>query len=330
MDQVGTAKDKVVELAVGEGNKKTSPPKSRQVQAQYWCSGVFHYDLGLLDKEFRPFVKKFIAGAEVCPSTGTKHYQCYWDFGKRIRPIEKFRHLNIKWFKCKGNEWQNEKYCSKDGDFLKIGMFESDFKIRLEHLRENQIEIVNDICIPVDPRFNRTIKWYWEDQGDWGKTITYTYLIDNKNTCMTGGTQNDMLCAVKAFIDENGYPDIIVVNLPKDSNMISYRGLEQLADGLMFSGKYESRSVRFPRCQIAVFANIPPDESKMGAGRFIVHELVGQPYGCLSARERDPLEAATLLEDRSAGATAGVRRTAVAPVEASSPTRLSVAAFFTE
>ena len=311
MDQSGSTKDQVMERKEGEGNKKTSPPK-RQCMARYWCSAVFNYDIGSLDREFRPWVTKFLAGAEVCPTTGRKHYQCYWDFGKRIRPREKWRHLDIKWIKCSGSECQNEKYCSKDGDTFKIGMFESDFKMRLEHLRDNQVAIVNDICKPVCPRFNRTIKWYWEDAGDWGKTVTYTYLLDNKKTCMTGGNQNDMLCAVKSFIDEQGFPDLIIVNLPKNTTMVSYRGLEQLADGVMFSGKYESRAVRFPRVQIAVFANMPPDESKMGANRFIIHELVGQPYVPRPEAEDEELVAATFLEDRSAGAPAGVRRTAEA------------------
>jgi hypothetical protein len=31
--------------------------------------------------------------------------------------------------------------------------------------------------------------------------------------------------------------------------------------------------VRFPRCRIAVFANHPPDEDKMGASRIDVQEL---------------------------------------------------------
>lgn len=262
-------------ITEGEGNVISSPSKRKRTPlARYWCSGVFNYTLEQMKTHFQDKVEKAIFAKEVCPTTGRDHLQCYFDFGKRIRPHDKFPDLDIFWIKCKGSEEQNEKYCMKEGNqILRIGKFDSDFKLRREHLRPSQVCIVDDLLVPVDQRFNRELKWYWEREGGWGKTILYTYLIDNHKTVLTGGNEADMLRAVTAYIEKEGYPEIIIVNQTFAKDLISYNGLESLLDGVFFSSKYESAFVRFPRCRIAVFANHPPDEDKMGANRFDVMEL---------------------------------------------------------
>ena len=85
-----------------------------------------------------------------------------------------------------------------------------------------------------------------------------------------------MKFAVASYIEKSGFPSYILINLEKSKDMISYVGLEALLDGMFFSSKYESGMVRFPRCRVVVFANIPPDESKMGKNRFITKKLSSQ------------------------------------------------------
>ena len=274
MDHDGSQMERSVEPREGNVNPPSAKPK-RQRMGRFWCSGVFNYELDQLDRIFRPHVKKMVAFAEKCPTTGRKHYQCYWDFGKRIRPKEKFSKIDIFWIYCKGNALQNVDYCRKEGssDYLEIGDFPKDFKIRLDDLRDSQKRVAENILTPVDPKFNRTIKWFWEAKGEWGKTILYTYLVDNFDVVLTGGSESDMLCCVTKYIDDVGFPKLIVINQTYSKNKISYNGIESLADGIMFSGKYESGFKRFPRVQVVVFSNNPPDETKMGKGRFIVEEL---------------------------------------------------------
>lgn len=292
MDVNGCAMDASMDAVEGNTRKETSTAKEtlkRCPQLQYWCSGVWHYSLDELDKGFRPYVKKMLAYPEYGVPKGEEeenggdgvkrmHYQCFWDFGKPIRPREKFRKTfpNIKFIKCKGNEEQNENYCLKEGleqRFIRIGTFKSDWKITLQDLRQEQRELVDWLSIPVCKKFNRIIKWCYCTTGGWGKTITYTYLADNRNVCFIGGKEADMLCALKTHIEKGDPPDMIICNLTYDKSKVSYNGLESCADGLMFSGKYESGSVRFPRCQVVVFANCPPDESRMGRDRFEVRCL---------------------------------------------------------
>lgn len=260
---------------VVEGNTNSSTTKrKRSSLAKYWCSTIFNHSLDEMKILFQEHVEKAILAKETCPSTGRPHLQCYFHFKKAIRPIEKFPDLKCHWEKCRGNEHQNEKYCMKEGNaMLKLGTFASDFKIRRSDLRPSQLRIVDELLEPVDAKFNRELKWYWENSGGYGKTITYTYLIDNHKCVMTGGSEADMLRAVSVYIEKDGYPEIIVVNQTYSKDLISYNGLESLLDGVFFSSKYDSAMVRFPRCRVAVFANHPPDEDKLGANRIDVQEL---------------------------------------------------------
>jgi len=278
--------DKYEESIKVEGNEKLilQPPLtvSRQILCKFWCCGIFNIERHILIKTFEKHkhFHKGIIGREICPTTNKVHMQVFVAFNKPIRPKEAFNKIDTKWIKCDGSEGQNERYCSKDGDFEKFGeLFESDWKIMRWDLRKNQIEIVDEILAPVNPKFNREVLWYWEPKGGFGKTITYTYLVDNHKCLICGGKESDMKFAVSEYIKVNGFPKIIVINLEMAKDKISYTGLEACLDGLFFSSKYESGMCRFPRCRVVVFANIPPDESAMGQNRFKVRLLGSSPDG---------------------------------------------------
>jgi len=103
--------------------------------------------------------------------------------------------------------------------------------------------------------------------------------VDNHKCLICGGKESDMKFAVSEYIKVNGFPKIIVINLEMAKDKISYTGLEACLDGLFFTSKYQSGMCRFPRCRVVVFANIPPDESAMGDGRFKVRLLGCSPHG---------------------------------------------------
>lgn len=56
---------------------------------------------------------------------------------------------------------------------------------------------------------------------------------------------------------------------------VSYSALEELKDGIFFSGKYESSMVMTNNLHIFVFANFEPDRSKLSKDRWEIH-YVGQ------------------------------------------------------
>ena len=65
---------------------------------------------------------------------------------------------------------------------------------------------------------------------------------------------------------------ILVINQSCSGGKISYDGLENLKDGLLFSGKYESGMSRFPSPILIVLSNNFPDLSKMGSNRFRIYD----------------------------------------------------------
>lgn len=129
-----------------------------------------------------------------------------------------------------------------------------------------QIEIINKIEGPVD---KRKIHWYWEPNGNVGKTIfTRHLLIKYKCAFFQGGKKSDIAYAY------NGEP-ICIFNFPRTSEgHISYDAIEGLKDGLVFSAKYESRYKIFNRPHVIVFANFEPDYSALSSDRWDVNYIL--------------------------------------------------------
>ena len=53
---------------------------------------------------------------------------------------------------------------------------------------------------------------------------------------------------------------------------VDYNLIEQLKDGFFVSEKYDSRPVFMDRPMVLIFANMPPDKSKMTADRWWVQQ----------------------------------------------------------
>lgn len=70
-------------------------------------------------------IRYICAGAEVCPSTKRAHLQCWIQFHnkKRMGCLKKIFGKQNKFLACKGDEYDNDKYCAKDGNYIKFGKF---------------------------------------------------------------------------------------------------------------------------------------------------------------------------------------------------------------
>lgn len=64
-----------------------------------------------------------IEGREICPDTGKEHWQCYVWLKERIRFSGLKKRCGETHFdKARGTPYQNFLYCSKDGDFVEVGI----------------------------------------------------------------------------------------------------------------------------------------------------------------------------------------------------------------
>lgn len=249
--------------------------KKRVIPCKKWVATFFKNELDQLEELFRKETSKGIIGSEICPTTGKQHFQCFFVFNDRVRANEKFKSLLGHWEKAKGDDESNYRYCSKEGKFVTWGHFDADYKITKDDLNEEQLAIAQLFEKDEDPKFGRTIHWYYEFVGGWGKSVLATYMVDNMDAIMVSGAKKDVLFGVSAMVSEGKYPRLIVVDIPRvNSNAVSIQALEMIKNGMFYNEKYESGMCRFPRPHIVCFANCEPDVSKMSKDRWIIRNLV--------------------------------------------------------
>ena len=70
-------------------------------------------------------------------------------------------------------------------------------------------------------------------------------------------------------------PEVYVFNIPRlYEEHFNYGALESIKDGIIFSGKYTSVTFPLPTPnKVFVFANFPPDRTKLSADRWAVTHL---------------------------------------------------------
>jgi hypothetical protein len=268
MEQIGTA-----EL----GNTKPTPPRTKM--SKRWTVTFFGSDKMKIVRIFRDVTDIGFIGSEICPSTKKRHLQCYFEFKKRIRPLENksFKDLKGHWEIAKSDIEKNYNYCSKEGDFIKWGYEPPkvvDFLIKDEDLNDDQMEIADLFREDEDPKFGRKIYWFYEEKGGWGKSVLATYMVDQMGAIMVSGAKKDILYGVSTMVQAEKFPRLIVVDIPRvNQGAISIQGIEMIKNGMFYNEKYESGMCRFPRPHIVCFANCPPDTSKMSEDRWVVRNL---------------------------------------------------------
>lgn len=134
-------------------------------------------------------------------------------------------------------------------------------------LKDWQTNILNIIKKEPD---DRTIYWFWSKEGGVGKTSFCKHLVLKHNAIYVNGKKNDVLFAISKCD-----PKLVVVNIPRCMEDFSkpYSWLEEIKDGLIFNGKYESCSMVFDSPHIIVFANFAPDYSAMSMDRWKVFNI---------------------------------------------------------
>ena len=67
---------------------------------------------------------------------------------------------------------------------------------------------------------------------------------------------------------------IVLLDIPRSAEgYINYGVLEQLKNGLLYSGKYEGGKCLFDDVHVVVFANFMPDRSQFSEDRWNIIEL---------------------------------------------------------
>jgi len=113
---------------------------------------------------------------------------------------------------------------------------------------------------------DRTITFVVDNVGGTGKTWFAKYycaLHEGKAQYMEMAKKADMAYALNPAIR------VLIVNCTRQQvEYLNYSFLESVKDGMVFSPKYESCTLRMNKCHVVVMMNQMPDESKLSRDRY--------------------------------------------------------------
>jgi len=224
-------------------------------------------------------------GKEICPKTKKKHVQGYVKFRNQKYLAEilnkigyEFPKKHGRWEKAKGTMEENVNYCTKEMSFKTNIELPPRLKAMMRYSEVTwkpwQVE-VTDIC-KTEPD-GRTIHWYWEEEGNMGKSFLAKFLVIKYDAIVASGKASDIFNQVMTWMLKHKNmksPKVVILDVPRCvSGFVSYQALEKLCDGLLYSGKYEGGLCIFEPPHIIVFANEEPDTDKMSEDRWHIVEV---------------------------------------------------------
>jgi len=229
--------------------------------------------------------------------SGTPHAQGYFEFKKKNRPLTIFRNTLLEGLihfeKAKGSLKENYEYCSKDNNFHYFKGVEQMRKMKLITPNRYYQEFILNI-IKEEPD-DRTIYWFYELEGNVGKTSFTKYLCQEHNALCLGGKAADVKHGVVSWLDKMGTtPSLIIYDIPRSfcNEFLNYEALESIKSMLFFSGKFEGKMVNGPPCHLIVFSNELPNIKKLSLDRWRIYKIK-KDY---KLKEKIPLEVIEIIE----------------------------------
>jgi len=260
-----------------------------KLRARGWCFTLNNYD----EREFEDIKEvlhnstlKFVIGKEVAPTTGTEHLQGYAYF----KNPQTLKHLIKKvipgahWEVSRGSPEQNLNYCTKSDEnaiqvgFTKKETLQDKMKARLLKKYEDiewkpwQKKLLDIIDEEPD---TRTINWVFDSIGNSGKSFLTKYLALTHEIIIADGKKDNIFNQVNRKLNEEEKEfKLVILDIPRSSeNYINYGVLEQLKNGLIYSGKYEGGLCLFDDVHVIVFANFMPDLEQFSEDRWNIIDI---------------------------------------------------------
>lgn len=258
------------------GDRLGNTGSSRSTQYVYWCFTLNNYEvetMETMETVFRSHFDWYIFQEET-GDEGTPHLQGTVKCTKKMRLTELKRiDAGIHWEPTKAIK-ASILYCTKRAS--RTGRVYS-YNVKIPKENE-EIEVdepygwqLEAMKILQDKPDRRTIHWFWEPDGNVGKTCLCKYLCMTKDALMLSGKAGDMYHMISKFPDKR---EVILVDVPRSAHeRFNYGAIEQIKNGLIFSGKYEGCQLVFNCPHVLVFANEPPDVAAMSMDRWCIHDI---------------------------------------------------------
>lgn len=247
----------------------------RNTKKRAWCFTWNNYkeeDVKYLTTELKNH--KYLFGEEV-GNSGTQHLQgaVYFKCPRSFNSVRKlFKNNHIE--PCKN--WQASlNYCSKEGQTYT--------NIEVKKTRKSRLLAKYDtikwrpwqksVLDIIDKKANdRTINWYWDTKGNCGKSFLCKYLYLKYDAIIADGKKDNVFNQIKLWLDnhkETEDPKLIILDIPRHSmDYLNYGTLEQIKNGMIYSGKYEGGVCVFDSPHVFVFSNSEPIKNKFSLDRW--------------------------------------------------------------
>ncbi len=215
----------------------------------------------------------YVVGKEVGAS-GTPHLQGHVEFKAKVRLSAVKKMIPRAHWEITRNKDASRVYCQKDGEY--VTNIRVPRKIAFPEMNRTwQREILAKILETPD---DRTIHWYWEATGNSGKTTFVKYLKIYKDAVECPSKSNDAFHRIAKLFEDKVPINIVVFDIPRVAmEYINYGSIEKIKNGNVCSGKYEGCDCVFACPHVFVFANEPPNMSKLSIDRWNIKEIKTEP-----------------------------------------------------
>lgn len=256
-------KEQVETRRATAGNSKSQP-----LQYRYWCFTLNNYTIEQIEQIEQLLLNEcewFVFQEEIGKLTRTPHIQGTMKLKQRQR-LNQLKKIDntIHWEPTK-QITASIAYCSKtetrNGKQWVYGIEIPKPKKPIILWAKWQFEI-EKIC-ETEPD-DRTVHWYWDAKGKSGKTTLCRYLTRKFGAVQLEGQKKDILfCA--ATYESNIY--LYDLERPME-DFVSYASIEKIKNGYYMCAKYKSRPVDRDPPHVFIFANFPPDSTKLSEDRW--------------------------------------------------------------
>ncbi|UOF78644.1 rep protein [Circoviridae sp.] len=253
--------------------------KKQGIQCYRWCFTFNNYtkeDITSLRIRLNRTCKKYIFQEEKGEKNGTEHLQGSVSFITKARLTElKKIDKRIHWEATKNVEAADKYACKEETRNGEVYRFEKKKAFIRKKSKFDDIEPRSDIISLIEQEpDNRTINWVWSNEGGVGKTSTCAYIEHNyENVCIANGKGHDIKNSIIAHLADNEL-DVLIINVPRcNENYVSYSAIEEVKDGLIYSGKYEGGFANIEHPHVIVISNFYPDTAKLSEDRWNIIEI---------------------------------------------------------
>lgn len=269
-----------LEILEIEGDDKSKSSPKQSIQLLKHCFTYNNYkdnDIEILETTFRDFkkIQKYVFQEEIGEKCGTPHLQGSVWFKTKTRWEElKLPFGNLMRWTSMRNEEACIKYCQKT-ETAKIGSTPHIFGFPkpLKLITPDKVWQIKILNIIKDEPDDRKVFWFWSEKGGVGKSQFCKYLLATYSCVFIDeGKKADIMYSImEANMDEC---NTVLFDIPRDNgNKISYKSIESIKNGVVYSPKYESKHKLFNSPHVICFANCLPEIEKISDDRWIIEEI---------------------------------------------------------